>query len=298
MDYVIENESNTTNSSLYNFTRDRIVITATSGTAVLVAALILILLLYVKAYRSILQRLFMWFVLIYLVGNACRVASVLHEFYRGNTVVIHILDKQACQYLAFLSVWIVWCSHTIIIAVILYLVILVLTTTRNCPACVVKIRNSKRLRVFLEVCTIFGVLLSPLLVLWIPFYDTWYTYGFNDFLCGMEVTNSENKSATDLTLAAFYYGEALIQLTGLAALLGATIVLLNYCISPAIYKLQHIKKLTRNIILFFLTVTLCVAAYDMIFIKSKGQILPLILVAEHLVKLTLLIIYLIAFHFS
>ena len=60
MDYMIENESNTTNSSLYDFTSYRIAATAVGGISVLVAGLILIIMLCVKAYQSILQRLFMW----------------------------------------------------------------------------------------------------------------------------------------------------------------------------------------------------------------------------------------------
>ena len=108
----------------------------------------------------------------------------------------------------------------------LYLVVLVLTRTRNCPACVVKIRNSRRLRKSLEVCMMLGALLSPLIVLWIPFHDTWYTYGFNGVLCRTVVTNFESKSYTDFILAQFYYGSAIVQLTGLTALLGVVIVLL------------------------------------------------------------------------
>ena len=124
-------------------------------------------------------------------------ASVFYKFHHGDTD-IQVLGDRCCKYLGFLTVWSYWWTHTINIVILVYLVILVLTRTRNCPACVVKIRSSRRLRVFLEVCTMFGVLLGPLLVLWIPFYDTWYTYGFNNYLCGMTISNWENKSQKKL----------------------------------------------------------------------------------------------------
>ena len=139
MDYIIENESNSTS----NLTSYRIATTAACGIAVLVASLILIITLCVKAYRSILQRFFMWFVLAILVNSSCNVASVLYKFHHGDTVIE--VNDRACRYLGFLLIWTSWCVCTINMAVMLYLVIFVLTTTRNCPACVVKIRHSRQL---------------------------------------------------------------------------------------------------------------------------------------------------------
>ena len=96
MDYAIENESNTTNSSVYDLTSARIRLTATNGIEILVAGLVLIIILCVKAYRSILQRFFMWFVLALLISSTCSVASVFYKFYHhGDTVVIHVLDDRA-----------------------------------------------------------------------------------------------------------------------------------------------------------------------------------------------------------
>ena len=292
MDYIFENESNITNSSLYGFTSYRIVVIAASGTAVLVTSVVLIIMLCEKAYRSILQRLFMWLVLAFLVNSSSVVASV---FYNSNVVE----QERACEYLGFLAMWSYWCSYTICLALLLYLVILVLTRTRNCPVCVVKIRNSRRLRVFLEVCTILGVLLGPLLVLWIPFHGTWYTYGFNSAMCAIHtvVANSQNKSSTDVTLVTFLYGDGIVQLTGLSAVLGAVIVLLNYCTLPANLRHAVAMKLTKNIALFFVAVIIYVVVYDMRFLginflATTVSFLPLVMLS------TLLIIYLVAFHFS
>ena len=290
MDYI--SESNTSLS-----TSNRIAITAVCGFAVAVTGLILIIMLCVKAYRSILQRLFMYLMLTILVNNSCNVASVHYKFRHGDTV-IQVLDDRACKYLGFISVWSYWCSYTICTVTVLYLVILVLTRTRNCPACVVEVRNSRRLRVFLEVCTISGVLLGPLLVLWIPFYNTWFTYGLNNTpICGLTAANSENESYSDILLVSLLNGGAIVQLMGLTTLLGTIVMLLNYCTLPP--NLQHAaaKKLTKRIVVLFLGIFVYVVVYDIRYIK--WQFLSVIVSYLLLVVLsTTLIIYLAAIHFS
>ena len=292
---------NITNSSFCDTSSPRIVLAVINGIAMLVAGLILTITLHVKAYRSILQRFFMYLVLALLIQSFCYVASVFYKFHRGDTV-LQLLDERACQYLGFLTVWSSWCVFTIIIAAVLYLVILILTRTRNCPACVVKIRNSRRLRIFLEVCTMLGVLLGPLLVLWIPFYDTWYTYGFNGAMCAILEANPENKSSTDITLVIYLYGGAIVQLTGLTALLGAIVVLLNYFTLPANLRHALAKKLTMKIVHFFFAVIVYIVVRDLgqlcarikqpLLANMVASLLPLIVLSA------ILITYLVAFQFS
>ena len=303
MDFTI-NESNITSSSLYNFTSARIQITAVNGIGLIFEGLVLITIFYVKAYQSILQRLFMWFVLALLVNNSCNVASVFYNFYHGDTVIIHVLNDRSCQYLGFILMWSGCCIYIIGIVGILYLVILVLTRTRKCPACVVKIRNSRRLRIFLEVCTMFGVLLGPILVLCIPFYDAWYTYGFNGVVCAMVEANPENKSSTDLTLVKIFYNGVIIQLMGLTAIFGAVIVLLNYFTLPVNLRHALAKKLTTKIILFFFAVIVYIVVWDLgpLYARMKqprpflpniiASLLPLVVLSA------ILIAYLVAFQFS
>ena len=114
----------------------------------------------------------------------------------------------------------------------------------------------------------------------------------------MTVSDWGDKSEKDRLLATFYYNRALVQLMGLTALLGSVIVLLNYCTLPAVYNLQHIKKLTKNIILFFLAVIVYVMVYNTVFIKTESQVLSeTIGTMPHLVELTLLTTYLVACHF-
>ena len=127
----------------------------------------------------------------------------------------------------------------------------------------------------------------PPTILWRLFSDTWFTYEFNGIICAVVVANPENKSYTDIVLTSLYYGNALVQLMGLTALLGSIIVLLNYCTLPTLNSLQHIKKLTRNIILFFFAVLVYVVVEDLGLIRIQSQVLVVIIsYLPYLVKIT------------
>ena len=114
----MEGEDNTT-SQQEDTIKIRIAVTVSSGIGVLIAGIILVVLVAVKAYKSFLQRLFMWIILLVLVHDMCRVAGIYYEFCDGSTV--SVLHDNGCEALGFITRWTNWCTYMFVIAILLYL---------------------------------------------------------------------------------------------------------------------------------------------------------------------------------
>lgn len=275
----------------------RIAITVTSGIGMFVGIMIIIVMLSAKAYKSFLQRLILWLMLMVLLQDLCRVAGIYHKFCYGKTFIVVLQDK-ACEILGFITIWIFWCIYMFLIAIILYLFIMVVLQTRDDSALIAKFRNSTRLQILLEFGITLGTLFGPGVALWVPYYEN--QYGFDGAKCGLKPSNYSARSRKDDAVISVY-NYTNIELTGLIAILAALAMGIVYCTSSA--RLQQAKRVIKNVLIFLVGVIGYVVVYDLLnvtlkFVKGGYQLSIFSVCFAVAGKFVLLIGYLSAFHFS
>lgn len=257
----------------------------------------MIVMLSAKAYKSFLQRLIMWLVLMVLFEDLCRVAGIYHKFCNENTIIV-VLQDDACEVLGLITIWIYWCIYAFLIAIIIYLLVIVLIQTRDDSAIVAKFRNSKLLQVLIEVGITLGMLFGPGIVLWVPYSEN--QYGFDGVKCGLKPSNfSDRARKDDIIISVFNYTN--IELTGLIAILVALVMAIKFCTLST--RLQHAKHAIKNILIFLVGVIGYVVVYDLLnvtlkFVKDGYQLSIFSVVFAVFGKFVLLIGYILAFHFS
>ena len=243
----------------------RVVIVTTSAVGVLISWAILVLLLMAKAYKSFLQRLFLWIVLTVLLHDLCRTASILYDFHHGSYNNRGVGTTMAGAILGFVAIWTFWCIYMLCVDLSLYLLTIVWIQTRESSAVVAKFRNSKLSRILLEFLVISGTLFGPLVILWVPYYEN--QYGFGGGICGLKPSNrSAVTRQDDITISIFNYSN--IELAGLAALIATLIVAIVYFTLSV--KIQHAKKAMKNIFFFLLGIFVYVMAYNVLLVTLKS----------------------------
>lgn len=279
-----------------DITKIRIAITVASGIGVFIGGIIMIVLLSAKAFKSFLQRLIMWLVLMVLCEDLCRVASIYHKFCNGNTFIV-VLQDGACEVLGLITIWVFWSIYMLLIAMVLYLLTIVVIQTRE-SAIVTKIRNSRRSRILLEVGVTLATLFGPGIIVWVPYYEN--RYGFDGVKCGLKPSNfSDRSEKDDAVISIFNFTN--IELTGLVAILVALVMGIVYCTLSV--RLQHAKRAFKNILLFLIGVVGYVVVFDLLtvtlkFTKGGYQISIFSVSFAVLGKFVLLIGYILTFHFS
>ena len=102
--FIYEESSNVTNAkNLIHIAR--IVITVEAGTVLFSECVILIVLLGAKAFKTFLQRLFVWIVLSLIVMDTTRVANIGYHYNEST------LQDASCEMLGFLFFWSGWCIY-------------------------------------------------------------------------------------------------------------------------------------------------------------------------------------------
>lgn len=279
-------------------TKVRIVITTTSAVGVLISWAILVLLLTARAYKSFLQRLFMWIVLTVLLHDLCRTAAILYEFHRGSTT-IEVLQDHGCEVLGFVTIWTFWCIYMLCVDLSFYLLMLVWIQTRpGNSAIVAKFRSSKLSRTLLEAFVILTTLLGPLVILWVPYVEN--QYGFGGGICGLKPSNETHTSNKDtIVISIFNYSN--IELAGLAALISLVVVVITYFTLSV--RIQHAKRAVKNILFFLMGIFAYVMAYNVLlvilkYVKRGYPVSVLSVCIAVAGKFVLLFGYILAFHFS
>ncbi len=273
----------------------RLAITVESGIGVLLYGIIIIILLCAKAYKTFLQRLFIWTVLTVLVEDSTRVTSIaINESALNNSNAY----ERGCEFIGFISVWSVWCVYTFFMVMIVYLLIIVCIQTRgNSNSTIVAVFTSSRVsRISLEVGSVLGSLLVPILVLWAPYYQQ--HYGFSGHLCGIKAKCSrQRREFTSL----FFYVYASTELTGVFAIFTALGMTIVYCTLSS--RLQHARHLIRKLIAFLLAMIAYIMITNLtavmrITIQPGYQLAIFFVSVYSFGKFFLIVGYLVAFHFS
>lgn len=161
------------NSSNDSSVKLQIAYTVASSIGVLISSILLIGVFFVKAFKTFLQRLFIIIVMITLVHDLFRVASVHHDP-KNN-----IRDK-ACVFLAIDIQWLHLCIYLFLTAGVVYLLIIVCIQSRDNSMIVSTVRSSKLLKTVLEVGVITGTLLAPWTIIWVPYILN--QYGFDGII--------------------------------------------------------------------------------------------------------------------
>ena len=214
------------------------------------AALLLVMVPWLKAYKSFLQRLVLTIVVSTMLEDGCRAAAWFYP--ASNTTSQEI---RACQVLGVVTLTFHWYTYNLCLVWTTYLLVIVCVRIRIQPrgaaATVKKQGMSKTLRVAVELGFFAGLLLVPVfLVLWIPFILGNLTYGFEGFICTIQSVSNSNSTANEVYADLFEL--APIVLTGLFVVPLMVGMAILYCLKAS--KLKEAKEAIRN--LFFLSLTL------------------------------------------
>ena len=224
----------------------------TNDIVLVLISIILILLLCIKAYKTFLQRIFIYIVMAAIVN-----------YLNGSILCFHkALNKKsekACEFLAFLVLWSAWCFYTFIIVMIVYLLVLICTKIyrikENAP-------QASKISI-LEVVIVLGTITVSNLVVCMPYYkNVDLHYGFNGFMCASIASNFTESYVIYILTAPSYIAGGIAVVVAL----GMTVV---YCTLSA--KLQQARIAIRNLIIFVCTVII----YSLAF-RIQDEILSII----------------------
>lgn len=281
-------EANSSNDS--SVQKLQIAYTVASSIGVLISCLLLIGVLFAKAFKTFLQRLFIVIVVVTLLHDVIRVASVHHN----PEDDIH--DK-SCIFLALSLQWLHWCLYLSLTAGVVYLLVIVCVQSGGNSVVLNTVRSSKLLRILLEVGVITGTLLAPWAIIWVPYVLN--QYGFDNIICAIIPSNSTNETAIDIFVIVFYgYAprEILVLFSGVSAL-GMTFV---YC--KLSNEMKHARNVIKKLVILMLVLFIYFLLLNLQLIGRNSDFnlsLRMFFVFWHfVVKFSLLFGYLVLFHCS
>lgn len=210
---------------------------------VLLLVAMLTVLCAIKAYKSVVQRLFLYLIVITIVDEMCNVAVMEHRFHYPHQDVV-------CAAVGFATHW---CSSVVVecaVGVIAYTVLLICVSFRRNGLPTTTL--SRKARVFLEVLYLIVIILLPLTVIWIPFLNG--NYGLAVAWCWIRTVHENCEKVAELEqLIMGYGGFEIVSIAGIVAFFGLSI---TYCrISTARF------AQVRRLVLQSLTLTSFVLLY-------------------------------------
>ncbi len=215
-------------------------ITVVASAGILTAGILLLIVIPCsKGYKSVLQRIMIVMVFSMLIEDGCRVTAIFYQPSNTTTAM-----SRGCTALGAVTVLFHWETFIMCLMWAMYLLVIVCIQTRSDFAALTKkLQASKKLRVMLEIVIYVVALTIPILVLWIPFYDTQLHYGYDGEICSMELVSNDSLINNE---DIFIYAPILITAICVACFfVGVTSV---YCIMSA--KLMRAKEAMRNLFVF------------------------------------------------
>lgn len=211
----------------------------TGCVGMLIAAITGMALLCVKAYKTVLQRLFLYGVFSTMVHEGTHVASVEHHFHYDH-------QGQVCAHLGFLVNWTTWIICNFHMCIIAYLLFVVYTQVRGDPF--PRLSRSKRWKRVLEAACVLLSIFLPVTILWVPYLS--HEYGLDESWCWIKAfdTNCKSTGLSDKLIYGYSYFEAV----GLVALLMALGITVVYCKLAA--RFADAKQLLRQVLMLVLAI--------------------------------------------
>lgn len=292
----MENCSNNSDSS----EKIRIAYYAANAIGVLGAGVLLVAMLCIKAFKTILQRLFIVAVAVTLVHDTCRLANVfLYRTDRDDDDDGSGSQDRACVLLALMLQWYHWCVYLSLSSVVACLLTIVYTYSQQGSAIVHRVRGSKRLQTLIEVGVNAGMLLAPWTLIWVPLIRD--QYGFDGIVCAIVLSNNSCGSTAGDTIVHTFFNNApkviLVIVSGVSAV-GMSVM---FCRMPA--EMKEARKVIKK--LAILMVIICtyflVLNLQLIQLAVKGDFPGLRIFNvfwHHFLKFLILLGYLVAFHCS
>lgn len=239
MGVVNENCSNaSTDLNSTELRNTNLAYSVTGGVGVLLAASILLGLLCARAYKTVLQRLFLYTVLTVIVQESIHLAN-LEELYHYD----QMLKDRICGAIGFARNWSAWSLYLLYLVMILYLLLVVCVQVQSRSHTLIDILSrSKFLRVLLEFLTVTAAILGPGVILWVPYRDQ--QYGLTGYYCTLKPYNV--KSCAEFGFAyRFIYVFLFYELLGSTAVITAVVLIVVYCALSA--RLQHAKHMIKHL---------------------------------------------------
>lgn len=205
----------------------------TGGLGTLLASAVLLALLCIKAYKTVLQRLFIYTVLTVILQESSHAANMEELFHYDRS-----LQEKVCAALGFVSNWSGWCLYIFYLVMILYLLIVVCVQI-GCVSCTA-LQRYKFVRVVLEILVVVASLVVPVLLFWVPYREN--QFGFNGYFCLLKYFRVG--SCNPLSFAyKFAYNFSLYELVGAIAVIVALGMIGVYCtLSNRLQRASHMIK--------------------------------------------------------
>ena len=258
-------DNNSSDHCEHSHVDGKVLTTAIAAVGVIIGVVLLIVVLTcVKAYKSYLQRIYIFIVFSMIFEDTLR---LLGSLFNNSAVNDHKLS-QVCEFLGFLTLVFHWSTYITCLVWQSYLLTIVCIQVVHEPALVTKVKASKKLRTTIEVLIILLVYFGPALtVLGIPLYIHELEYGFTGYICALKPVLNSSKTVEVFAQMYSYTPIAFSVLTAVCTLLGFMIV---YCTISE--RMKSAKKAVKNLSVLSLSIIGFLVVYLIISFVLKALI--------------------------
>ena len=229
-------------------------------------ALILLFLVFYRAYGSTLQRLFIHLTIVTCLHDVSFVIELEHQFeYHGQ--------KQFCEFVGFLDMWTSTMVYNFIIGINVFLVYTVYRQFRGDPFA--RLSNSKYPRLILECSFTLLMVFLPLTYLWLPFTKGTYGTGAEGLRAFCWIKDVEDDCKTVQPYSQVIYAEAfLIGIACILHLLFTVGIGVVFCRLAHTYqgtKRKHLKNVRDVLLLMCFLLTSAVLDSPLVVFLTVGS---------------------------
>ena len=242
----MDNNTDETNCSSPSIDQLNIIIiySAAGAVGIVVATVILIVLLYARAYKTILQRLIIYSVLTVIVQDFCHLATIMEYSHLRNVNATQVNDSIRCAWLGFIINWSGWTEYMFYLVIIFYLLGVLCVQVKGAA-------HRKKLKAWkmrFEVLIILFCAFLPGLVMWIPLLDSKYAW-LDKNVCFFTI-QCDNTNFWYIFFFKFF-GYELVTLFCVVVAIGLFII---YCVLSSKLRLQRAKVMMKYLIVLLAAV--------------------------------------------
>ena len=211
-----------------------------------IAILILVVLLFYKAYKSILQRLFLCITAATVIEEIAFSLAVEHQFYYPS-------QQKLCPFYGFFLEWTLSITNYLILCKIFYLVYLVCAHCQGGALPGGKLLKRNYQWLFECACVLFAICF-PLTYLWIPFKHRTYTLAGGWCWISTIDHNCKNVGLNDEII----FGYGVFEAVGIISIILTALFAVLYCRLACIHEVvrhQHLITLRQTLFLLGFLVT-------------------------------------------
>ena len=223
-----------------------IIYSAAGAVGIVVATVILIALLYARAYKTVLQRLIIYSVLTVIVQDLCHLATIMEYPRLRNVNATQVNDSIRCAWLGFIINWSGWTEYMFYLVIIFYLLGVLCVQVKGAT----RRKKLKAWKTRLEVLIVFSCVFLPGLVMWIPLLNSKYAW-LDKNVCFFTI-QCDNTKFWYIFFFKFF-GYELVTSFCMVVAIGLFIV---YCVLSSKLRLQRAKLMMKYLIVLLTAVIL------------------------------------------